>query len=172
MKFGNKVNFSINLELDKHSHGVWMLGKFCYWIKNQQVGNYDLVVSLRDVLFSMAYIIGDKGKRVAPKLNEISSEKAFCLINKCLIEDSNDIYSYVADDFLPARFDVGIDMHIFNDWRVYLVANNINEKIIYKNMKSGIVDDVILPLGEFDSVAGEAYSYLDCLYEEQISKDK
>jgi Immunity protein 42 len=33
MEFGDRNSFAIEFDLDEHYEGVWLFGKFSYWIK-------------------------------------------------------------------------------------------------------------------------------------------
>ena len=98
--------------------------------------------------------------------------KIFSLISDVLNETSNEIYLYIHKDFMPARFDVRIPVDVFDYWRVFMVDGCNKTKFLYKKPESQIINEVFLPVGEFDQVFNQAYTYLDNLYEEQISKNK
>ena len=55
MLFGDKKKFGIQVELDFQYGGEWLYGKFCYWINNEMIGDFDMGSSLRDVLFQMKF---------------------------------------------------------------------------------------------------------------------
>jgi len=172
MDFGDKSKFAVTIELDKNYNGAWLFGRICYWVAGIMVGYYDLGTSLRDVLFEMMYIPGDNGKRYCLPLFNLGKEKIFSLISGVLDETSDEIYSYIHEDFMPARFDVGIRVDVFDDWRMFLIDGDKISKFIYKKHGSTSIVENFLPVGEFDQVFNQAYTYLDNLYEEQISKNK
>ncbi|TGV31306.1 hypothetical protein EN829_033405 [Mesorhizobium sp. M00.F.Ca.ET.186.01.1.1] len=68
MIVGNQERFAVEFELDKDYGGVWLFGRFCYWIANEQIGEYEMGTSLRDVLFSLDTIKNDTGNRVSKAL--------------------------------------------------------------------------------------------------------
>jgi hypothetical protein len=131
MEFGHKTRFGIAVELDENHGGSWLFGRFCYWIAGEMVGDYNSGTSLRDVLFQMKYIIDDRGKRFSPDLLNFSNEKMFHLIFSALSEGDDEIFRYVKDDLIPARFDVCIPADIFDSWRIFLVDGANDARLLY-----------------------------------------
>ncbi|WP_321784412.1 Imm42 family immunity protein [Paraburkholderia sp. J94] len=150
-------------ELNEHSGGSWMFGRFCYWIGGEQVGAFDEGVSLRDVLFSMQYIIGDSGKRTAPLLAYCDKNEIFRVIQESLSESGNDLAKLTPTDFMPACFDVCRHVDIFGAWQVYLVDSQDLSKLVYSPDSGNNVKIVELATGEFDAIASSIYTELDNL---------
>lgn len=163
MLYGDKARFGIEFELNGHSGDAWMFGKFCYWIGGAQVGNFDEGTSLRDVLFSMQYIIGDAGKRTAPSLALRDEKEIFHVIQESLNESGLDLTGLISADLMPASFDICPHVDIFNIWYIYLVDTQELSKIVYSVDGGNTVRKVELALGEFDTVASTAYGELDSL---------
>ena len=133
------------------------------------VGRYDVGTSLRDVLFQMKYILGDRGQRICPLLLHLKKERVFALILAVLDEASDEIYQYTATDFLPARFDVRIPVDVFDSWKIFLVEGRGEAKILYKRIESSEVLETILAVGEFDIIFNEACIYLERLLNAEIA---
>jgi hypothetical protein len=165
MLCGEKARFGIEFELDEHSGGEWMFGKFCYWIGGEKVGEFDEGTSLRDVLFSMKYIIGDAGKRTAPSLASCDGRDVFRLIRDYLNDAGDNLTKLIPPDAMPACFDVCPPIDIFGSWHIYLVDTPELSKIVCSNDGGNNVKTVDLALGEFDAVASTAYSKLNSLLE-------
>jgi hypothetical protein len=165
MLYGDKARFAIEFELNEHPGGKWMFGRFCYWIGGEQIGDFDEGTSLRDVLFSMRYIIGDAGKRTAPSLALCDEKEIFRVIQESLNESSDDLTSLIPADLAPACFDVCPHVDIFNAWHIYLVDMQELSKIVYSADGGKSVQMVRLARGEFDTVASTAYGELDTLLE-------
>jgi len=165
MLYGEKTRFGIEFELDEHSGGAWMFGKFCYWIDGARVGNFDEGVSLRDVLFSMRYIIDDAGKRTAQSLAHCDEKEVFRAIQESLNESGSDLASLIPADFMLACFDICPHVDIFNAWHIYLVDAQQLSKIVYSVDGGKNVKKIELALGEFDAVASAVYKELDSLLE-------
>jgi hypothetical protein len=165
MLYGDKARFAIEFELNEHSGGTWMFGRFCYWIGGEQVGDFEEGTSFRDVLFSMRYIIGDAGKRTAPPLALCDGKKIFRVIQESLNESGDDLTRLIPADFMPACFDVCPHVDIFNAWHIYLVDTQELSKVVYSADGGNNVKTVELAVGEFDAVASAAYRELDNLLE-------
>lgn len=165
MLYGDKARFAIELELSELPGGSWMFGRFCYWIGGEQVGNFDEGTSLRDVLFSMRYIIGDAGKRTAPSLALCDAKELFRVIFQALNESGDDLTGLIPADLMPACFDVCPHVDIFNAWHIYLVDTQNLSKVVYSEDGGDSVKMISLNRGEFDTVASAAYRELDALLE-------
>ncbi|WP_321818696.1 MULTISPECIES: immunity 42 family protein [unclassified Paraburkholderia] len=163
MLYGEKARFAIECELNEHSGGAWMFGKFCYWIGGEQVGDFDKGTSLRDVLFSMRYIIGDAGQRTAPSLAVRDEEEIFRAIQESLNESGTDATKLIPADLLPASFDVCPLVDIFDTWSIYLVDTQETSRILYSSDSGGTIKAVDLANGEFDAVASTVCGELDRL---------
>ncbi|MGE4438999.1 MULTISPECIES: Imm42 family immunity protein [Achromobacter] len=179
MQFGDKDRFAITLNLNEDCGGAWLFGRICYWIRGAMVGNYDEGTSLRDVLFQTKYIIGDSGKRFCPPLIDLNKEKAFALIDAVLygaVDEThgaiNEIDQYISSGFLPAVLNISVSVDVFDPWKIFLIEGHDKARILYRKFGFTHVEEVILKAGEFDKVFGDAYRYLDCLYEKEISRDK
>lgn len=169
MEFGDKSRFAIAIDLDREHGGAWLFGRICYWIGNAIVGRYDLGTSLRDVLFQITYILGDRGKRTCSALLHLEKEKLFSIILDALNEKNNNILQYTGQDFLPARFDVRIPVDVFDTWRVFLVEGDGAAKLLYRESEFSEVVETTLQFGEFDRVFERACIYLEHLYGEAVS---
>lgn len=164
MEFGDKARFAIALELDGDHGGSWLFGRICYWIAGKVVGRYDLGTSLRDVLFQMTYIIGDGGQRFCPTLLRLPNDKVFDLILKVIGETSEEIYQYIPQDFLPARFDVRIPVDVFDSWKIFLVDGLGEARLLYRELDASEVGVAILVSGEFDKVFRDTHAFLEDIY--------
>ncbi|MDQ7976766.1 Imm42 family immunity protein [Paraburkholderia sp. SARCC-3016] len=163
MLHGDKARFGIEFELDEHSGGAWMFGKFCYWIGGEQVGDFDEGTSLRDVLFSMRYIIGDAGKRTAPSVASCDGRDIFRVIYGYLNKNGDDLIKLVPTDAMPACFDVCPPVDIFRACHIYLVDTGELSKIVYSSDGGCTVKAVELAAGEFDGIASTVYGELNQL---------
>lgn len=168
MEIGDRRKFAIELDLDEHYEGVWLFGRFSYWINGDRVGDYDLGTSLRDVLFQMKWIVFDCGNRDGGILCTHSPEKVFYWLDGALYDDS-DISGEIELPDTPARFDIRIPVDIFDEWKIYLIECNDNAKILFKSDKESDIRVVSIAVGLFDSVIKDTYNYLDELYEREVA---
>ncbi|WP_408734241.1 Imm42 family immunity protein [Paraburkholderia bannensis] len=151
--------------MNENPGGMWMFGKFCYWIGGEQVGDFHEGTSLRDVLFSMRSIVGDTGKRTAPSLALCDDKEIFRVIQESLNESGDALTRLIPVDLMPACFDVCPHIDIFNTWHIYLVDTQDLSKVVYSADGGDNVETVGLAPGEFDTVASVTYRELDNLLE-------
>ncbi|MBB3457262.1 hypothetical protein FHT86_005580 [Rhizobium sp. BK313] len=168
MDFGDRTRFGITLELDANYGGPRLFGRFCYWMEGNVVGNYDDVTSLADLVVNMKYIIGDRGKRLCPALLDMPPAEAFRIISEALDGTSDEILQYVAEGFMPARFDICIPVDVFDCWRIFLVEGTREARLFFFNLDVSQLSTMTLAAGEADEVFGAAYSHLDNLYESVV----
>lgn len=109
----------------------------------------------------------------------MNKEEAFALIDAVLYGTANEIHGasneidqYISSDFLPAVLNISASVDAFDLWKIFLIEDHDKAKILYRKFGFFNVEEVILKSGEFDKVLGEAYRYLDCLYENEISRGK
>ncbi|MEX3959233.1 MULTISPECIES: Imm42 family immunity protein [Trinickia] len=171
MEFGKRSRFSIEIDIDDNCGGAWLFGHICYWVAGNVVGDYDAGTSLRDVLFQMKYIAGDRGRRNCPALMQLSERKAFEMISAALNETSDELYDFVTPDFMPASLDVRIPVDVFDSWKIFLVESSEAAKLLCFNMETSSLTSAILSLHEFDTVFANAYEYLDLIYESHSKSD-
>jgi hypothetical protein len=72
MLYGDKTRFAIEWQLDNNDGGVWLLGRVCYFLNGQRVGDWGLGTSLRDVLFRWERIVCDADNRINPRLSQLA----------------------------------------------------------------------------------------------------
>lgn len=170
MVIGDCLHFAVEFELDHEFGGMWLFGKFCYWVKGKQIGNYNLGTSLRDLLFQMETIIRDKGKRTNSELFILDSVELFNRLNDALYSCNSCIYYNKAIEETWAKFNVTIPVDIFDEWKLFLIEGNEKARIIIKMPNSNKIIEEELKLEEFDTVFIEAYKELNKLYETEFRK--
>jgi len=171
MEFGDRESFAVEIDLDELYEGVWLYGKFSYWINGCQVGDYNLGTSLRDVLFQMKWIVFDCGSRDGGILCKYSPQKVFSWLDGVLYGSTDcDIGSEVELPDTPARFDIKISVDIFDEWKIYLIECCDNATILFKSTNDSDIRVVSIVVGIFDSVIKDAYNYLNELYEREVAK--
>lgn len=171
MEFGHRQHFAVQFDLDKNYGGSWLYGKFCYWIIGNQVGDYDLGTSLRDVLFQMKWIVNDCGNRDGEVLCSLSSQDIFSAIDGSLYEDNEDRNAgEIPLPDTPARFEIKIPVDIFDQWKIYLIECDKTARILFKSTTDTDVHVVVIGIGVFDSIIKEVYDSLNKLYDSEVGK--
>lgn len=175
MRFGNISQFAIEFELDEQYGGEWLYGKFCYWINNKRIGNYDLGTSLRDILFSMRTVLISKGNRSHQSLFQLEKVELFRRINDVLYGYERTKYDEIANEEGWMRFNITLPVDVFDNWKLFIVENSESARIIYRHpdILNEIVYEAIINKGVFDEIIEDAYKKLNSIYSnEMIGKEE
>lgn len=167
MMIGDCVHFAIEYELENEYHGVWLYGKFRFWINNESVGAY-CVTSLRDILFQMTELLRDAGNRSHDVLYSLDAIELFNRLDGALYGNTSS-YDHLALEETWARFHAKINVDVFDGRKIYIVENATDARVIVSN-QLGVIKEFSLGYGVFDSVLYETYLRLDELYENELSK--
>ena len=162
------MQFAVEYELDIEYGGFWLFGKFCYWIKGQRIGDYEMGTSLRDILFQIELIIRDNGNRTNNELLNLDKYDLYQRLNDTLYGCDVCQYDNVAIEDTWARFNVTLPVDIFDGWKVFLVENKEKSRIIINMLKEQDLKEAILIPGEFDDVIVKVYEELNRLYKEEV----
>jgi Immunity protein 42 len=162
-EFGDRSKFSIAFDLDQNHGGLYLFGRFCYWIGGIQVGDYGSGTSLRDVLMFLRGIVCDNGQREHSELFKLPAKDLFKRIDRALYGAGSE-YTNLADIEGWARFQINPPVDIFDLWKVYLVENNSESRVVFASTNEEIAE-INLPSGDFDKVIPEAYNALFEIYE-------
>jgi hypothetical protein len=144
---GEKSKFAIQFEFSEEIN-VWLVGKICYWVEGKMLGNYSLILSLRDVLNDIKgkeqnFI--ENGLPIYYKQIRDSIFKKITAIS--LIEFRYFIENYLEDDtifntlgldldaiyYVNAFTDILPNIETFNDVSCFVLQDENNDIIIYKN---------------------------------------
>ncbi|CAH1193821.1 hypothetical protein PAECIP111893_00562 [Paenibacillus plantiphilus] len=107
MIVGDRSFFAVEFELDQEYGSDWLFGKFCYWIRDRRLGDYELGASLRDVLFSLDTLVQDNGNRTHLDLFGLTRSDLFTRLDGALFGYEPSQYDDVAVKESWARFNVG-----------------------------------------------------------------
>lgn len=163
MLIGKKETFAVEYELDSNHGGEWMFGKICYWINNVQVGDYELGTSLRDVLVAMAFLVPDCGNRDGVILCGLSPTEIFYKLTGAIYGNSENTSAQLPD--IPARFDIGMQVDVFDQWKIFLVDCNESSIVVYKKLDDVNVHFAYIPKGIFDQCINKLYTSLESIYD-------
>ena len=166
MLIGNPSNFAVEFELNENYEGVWLLGKFCYWVQDERIGEYDLGTSLRDVLFQIEGIVRFNNKRDGGRFIHSSAQEVYEMLNAALYGNGD---SQIAIEEQWARFDICPLMDIYNDWKIYLVEHSLQTRIIYQNIMQQKVSEKILKPNEFENAIRKTYEAINEMYEKELA---
>lgn len=172
MEFGNRSSFAISVVLNEKYGGTRLFGQICYWVNGQQVGSFDEVVSLGDVLTAMTWTVGDCGSREHCTIFNWKPDKMFCFIDAALYcgENTEQVgVEAMSEEETPARFDISIAVGAFNGWKTYLVECGDAAKILYRK-SGGDVQEFMLPRGEFDAAIKATQQLIEAWDAQEVSR--
>ncbi|MCE3199835.1 immunity 42 family protein [Paenibacillus sonchi] len=169
MIFGEHSIFAVEFELDQEYNGVWLFGKFCYWVRGKRVGDYELGTSLRDVLFSLDTLVQDNGNRTQMELFGLSGSDLFTRLDGALFGYERTLYDEVAVKETWARFNVTLPIDIFDGCKVYLIDNLEMSRMLFRNLNEVEVQEEKFEKGLFDDVISRAHQELAILYKNTIN---
>jgi hypothetical protein len=163
MLIGNKQTIAVEYELNENHGNAWMFGKICYWIDGTQVGDYELGTSLRDVFSQLKYLVHDSGNRDGIGLCALSPEEIFNTLDKALYSKTRNSDAELFDT--PARFEIGMQVDVFDQWKIFLIDCSSYSIALFKMLKEKNVHFARIPKGDFDNVIRELYYDLETIYE-------
>lgn len=163
MIFGNIDRFAIKVEIADDYFGQWLLGRICYVLNNEEVGDYGFSTYLSDAVVQSIYIKGYSKRRSGCYLYEMNELKAFSVIYDAIYRDDD---SFFLDE--PLRYSVAIPIDVFDDFKIFLVDCKGYSKIMYMNMANNRFGFSILNEFEFDGIFDEFYGFLSDLYDREI----
>jgi hypothetical protein len=168
MIVGDSSRFGIEFSLDEESKGAWMLGHVCYWICGQRIGDYELTVTLRDVLFCWFNIAGDAGKRANDDLMSLDKADLVNLLLNTLFGDgpSDPVTESRAIEEQWARHVIEpVVGYGFTGWGICLVEDANLARCVYRRAEMKEYFECQLNPGEFDKVLKMAIQSLEQHYE-------
>lgn len=160
MLFGSKARFAVEADLDKvGAEDPFLLGRFCFWVGEEAVGDYELGGALSVALASCSNLLRFSENRGDGRLIAMPAADAFIEIYSALFVDNGQSDDQVKRDAeyytrfvaIPMGFDV------FDSWMAFLIEDRAIGRYLWKKMASedDPVHETMLMKGEFDSVLSE-----------------
>ncbi len=169
MIFGNKKRFGIEYELNSDYGREWLFGRVCYWVHDNQIGDYELGTSLRDVLFVCERMVHDANKRENTFLWNLNTVDLIDTLAEGLIHaDLEDDVSKRSVEEQWARHNILPNLDVFNDWLVYIIEQGGSARCVSRNLISRLDNSYSLSYGEFDTVLGATVESLRDHYERAV----
>ncbi|MBB5866528.1 immunity 42 family protein [Xanthomonas sp. 3058] len=160
MIFGEKNIFAVEMQLDNNSGGQWMLGKFCYWLNGERVGNFEDGTSLRDVYLQMTQILRIKDRNLSgPDLSFIEIHRA---INESIFGEESVISN--AADYLAAP-----PVDVFDDFKVFVFSKKNDEYTITYQKEGHEINFICLPRIKFLETLHQSYEAMGSIYDNAIN---
>lgn len=171
MKIGDCSQFAVEFQLDENYGDIWLYGKFCYWINQKCIGDYEMGTSLRDILLQLKYIVGDNGNRNDEGLFSLGKEEVYDRLNCAL-------YGYGSSEFEDkaraeswARFNVTLPVDIFDGWKIFIIENSEKTRVIARDIENDEIFEFALFPKEFDNVINRLYLELGKIYDLESKKE-
>jgi Immunity protein 42 len=168
--FGSRSRFAVEYELSDLYGGVWMNGCCRYWCGSKEVGDYSIVTSLRDALFSFDEMRRDMGDRKSPRLWGMPPMDMFKLV---------DGGSFGSRDVAPiesarqekwARHNIKPSVESFDRSKIYLVESESIGRITYSLRPYVEIIVVEVDAGEVDTVLESVRLSLTEVYGREVVK--
>ena len=157
MLFGSKARFAIEARLNEVGvEDPFLLGRFCFWVEEEAVGDYQLGGALSVALASCRNLLRFSGNRDDGRLIAMPAADAFTEIYSALFVDNGQSDNRVKRDSeyytrfvaIPTGFDV------FDSWMAFLIEDRTMGRYLWKKTASEAdhVHETTLQEGEFDAV--------------------
>ena len=170
--FGQKARFAIEYTLGVEHGREWLFGRFCYWCKGMQIGDYESGTSLRDVLFELEGIARNAGRRTNPRFTGVPASQVFNLLDRALYGPEVNEYIEIANEEQWGRHTVIPGVDIFNEWKGFLVEEEQAARLIIAYLPTGKVQAFTLAPGEIDKTVKELILDLGALYDQYLKDEK
>ncbi|WP_075240193.1 Imm42 family immunity protein [Xanthomonas oryzae] len=158
MIIGERKIFAVEFELDDNSGGLWMFGKFCYWIGGEMVGDFDNGASLRDIYLQMGPILKIKNRNI--NIFDFSPFEIHALIKSSVYGD-NCILDNALDYVIAPPVDV------FDEFKIFAFSMG-DEKCIVTYQREGCdIKFISLPCSEFHGVMSNSYREIERIYDRE-----
>jgi hypothetical protein len=168
--YGKRDRFGIEWQLSEEYGGAWLYGHICFWVGGEVVGDYATPTSLSNLIPILSYPIGDCGNRKSKRFCNMGAEEAFQLMYRAFFDDDFTNPEYVEEEQW-ARFDISLVTEEFKNWKLYLFDCDAHSRLLVgARLDSGLFGfskELILELGEYDSIIRELGSNLTELWERE-----
>ena len=167
---GDPSRFAIEYGLTDNHGGEWIFGRFCYWCAGRRVGDYELGVSLRDVLFQLDQLARDRGKRSSERFSSMPPNNVFRILDGALFGASDVDNAEVAEEDQWARHNIFPPVDVFDSWKGFLVEGEQTARLIFACTPYDDVCELALQPGEVDGVLDAVRKALDEIHEDELHK--
>jgi hypothetical protein len=163
---GVRSRFAVGYELDGNYGGAWMYGKFCYFCNDQEVGDYELGTSLRDVLFQLDEV-AKFNHQASPHFSAMSAREIFEMLDTALSGEAIARVAKLAEEEQWREFCIFPSVDIFDKWKGFLLGSGENERLIFSSAPYADVKELELDGGEVESVLKQVRKELNEIYERE-----
>lgn len=167
---GKTSRFAVQYELDANYGGEWMYGKFCFFCNEQQIGDYELGTSLRDVLFQLDEVAKFK-RRANQRFDAMTAKEVFALVDAGLSGDLKVLApdAGVVEEEQWRNLCLFPVVDVFDGWKGFLLRGEEIERLIFSVVPYLEVKEAKLDCGEIDGVIECVRKELNEIYEREIN---
>lgn len=160
---GTPSRFAVGYKLDLNYGGAWMYGSFCYFCNDQEIGDYDLGTSLRDVLFQLDELT-KFNHRASARFRTMCAADIFAMLDMAIFGKAITSVGILAEEEQWRNFCIVPPLDIFDDWKGFLLNDGGGARLIYSHSPYVEVSEVELDVGEVESVLEQVRSSLNEIY--------
>ena len=163
--FGETNEFACQIKLDDNMHGEWLVGKVCFWVSGEMIGDYEYSISLRDTMFAMRQVVEEQGRRQHDYFLGTSTSEFYNRVYNCMfgnLPDCDDIQQMQEEEW--GRLLVDIPISAISNPIIYFIEGEINDRIIIIGDNLSECKDVYVKSGVFYDIISQAYTYLNEIY--------
>ena len=161
---GSPEAFAVRIDLDQDFAGEWLLGRVCYLIGGNQIGDFELGTSLRDVLLQMHFVFKDCGKRRNARFDGKSKDELRDLIDSALRGTS--AFYDIAKAEMWARHEITPPVDVFDGIHVLQFDKASESHLIWYSTSgnaAATTHELMLPCGTVDCVLRQLRELLEAM---------
>jgi hypothetical protein len=165
---GKTSRFAVGYELDANYGGEWMYGKFCFFCNEQEIGDYEVGTSLRDVLFQLDEVTKFK-RRANQRFNAMTAKEVFEMVDAGLSGELKVLAPGLVEEEQWRNLCLFPAVDVFDGWKGFLLRGEEIERLIFSVAPYEEVKEAKLNCGEFDGVIECVRKELNEIYEREIN---
>lgn len=167
---GDRNEFAVKMELLEEHHGEWLFGRFSYLLRGETIGDWDSIVSFRDVLSQMQYPVKDCGKRSDATLCKLNTHDLFFNLDDALYSGEVPAYKQVDLPEGYAKFDLRLQSEVFDGWRIFTCDCGEFSRVLVRQPQASLVEEVSIRRGAIDFALRHAYDAIDIMLDNEAEK--
>lgn len=159
--FGNTHEFACRINLDDNMFGEWMMGRVCFWLFGEMIGDYASSVSLRDTMLAMGQVVEEKGRRHHDYFFHASASEFYDRVHCSMFGDSpnpDDVRLMYDEEW--GRFLIDIPISAYSSEIIYLIEGEEKDRVILIEANQAECKDFLFPSGLFYDIISQAYTHL------------
>ncbi|MFO1496299.1 MAG: Imm42 family immunity protein [Lysobacterales bacterium] len=158
---GNPASFSIKVATCEDDESSWMFGYVCFFCDGCQVGDFDCLTSLRDVLFALDRLSFYRNQRSSPSFSVESVVDMFVRIERAFYKEEGINDAELATEEQWARHKIIPGLPSFDGWKGYLVEDENAAAMAFSARPYVDVRTARLERGEVDRAIDEVRMRLE-----------